>query len=104
MPQRVHRPRGRERRERLLRAALEVIEQRGVHATTHRAVAAAADVPVATTTYYFSSIEELLDAALELYVEDEVERLRRVGERVTETRGPMGDIIRAMAAELADGV
>ena len=72
MPERTHRPRGQRRRETLLRAALEVIAERGIGGTTHRAVAQVADVPVATTTYYFSSLDELVTAAVERTSRDEL--------------------------------
>jgi TetR/AcrR family transcriptional regulator, regulator of biofilm formation and stress response len=68
-------PRGTRRREAILRAALRVIGERGVGATTHRAIAEAAGVPVATTTYYFASLDELLEQALRLFVAEEVARL-----------------------------
>ncbi|WP_282779004.1 MULTISPECIES: TetR family transcriptional regulator [unclassified Nocardia] len=58
------------RRERIARAAIEVIGERGVEGLTHRAVAAAADVPIAGTTYHYKDKEELLTAALELCVAD----------------------------------
>ncbi|MGV9411616.1 TetR/AcrR family transcriptional regulator [Nocardia sp. NPDC003693] len=58
------------RRERIARAAIEVIGERGVEGLTHRAVAAAADVPIAGTTYHYRDKEELLAAALELCVSD----------------------------------
>ncbi len=102
MPDRVHRARGRRRREVLLRAALEVIAERGVGGTTHRAVAQVAEVPVATTTYYFSSLDELLEAALELYVEDEVARVQEVSTAVLEHEGTPQEIIAAVAEHLAN--
>lgn len=103
MPERTLRARGRARREALLRAALEVIGERGIGGTTHRAVAAAAGVPVATTTYYFGSIDELLEAALELYVEDEIARLEAVSAQVVGFAGSADEILVALAAELAGG-
>lgn len=102
MADRVHRARGVRRREQLLRAALEVIGERGVQATTHRAIAEAARVPTATTTYYFRSLDELLEEALRLFVADEVGRLRDAAARVVDVDGGTGDIIRAVAAELRD--
>ncbi len=68
--------RGEERRELILRAALRVIGARGVGGATHRAVAAAAGVPVATTTYYFATLDELLEDALRRFVADEIAALR----------------------------
>jgi DNA-binding transcriptional regulator YbjK len=62
-------------REEILRAALRLIGERGLHAVTHRDVAAAAGVSPGSTTYHFSSLEDLVTAALELFVEDEVARV-----------------------------
>lgn len=98
---RVLRERGRRRREHVLRAALVVISERGVHATTHRAVAEAAEVPVATTTYYFASLDELLEQALLLFVEDELARIETVGAGLQRLSGSADEIIRAVAAELS---
>jgi DNA-binding transcriptional regulator YbjK len=103
MPERTLRARGRLRRQALLHAALDVIGQRGIAGTTHRAVAAAAGVPLATTTYYFASIDELLEAALELFVDEEVGRLETAGARVVELEGTAEEALRAIAAELAGG-
>ena len=61
-----------DRRDRILAAALRVIAARGVDATTHRAVAAEAGVPLASTTYHFSSKAELVRDALERAVERSV--------------------------------
>jgi TetR/AcrR family transcriptional regulator, regulator of biofilm formation and stress response len=47
------------RRERILDAAIEVIAAHGVAGTTHRVIAAAADVSLGSLTYYFSSLEDL---------------------------------------------
>jgi DNA-binding transcriptional regulator YbjK len=51
------------RRQRIIEAALEVISEHGVAATTHRRIAAAAAVPLGSVTYYFTSLEDLLTAA-----------------------------------------
>jgi len=52
-----------ERRERILDAALDVIAEVGVHATTHRRIAAQADVPLGSLTYYFAGLHEILELA-----------------------------------------
>ena len=64
--------RGRDRRLALLRAALELLAEGGVKAVTHRAVAARAGLPLASTTYYFTSIDQLTEEALLLAVEERV--------------------------------
>lgn len=52
-----------------------MIGERGVAGATHRAVAAKAGVPTATTTYYFSTLDELLEDALRLFVGEEIAAL-----------------------------
>ena len=47
------------RKERILDAAVDVIAERGVVGTTHRLIAAAADVPLGSLTYHFDSLEDL---------------------------------------------
>ena len=51
------------RRERLIAVTLEVIEQYGVAGTSTRKVAEIADVSLGSLTYYFESINHLLEAA-----------------------------------------
>lgn len=51
------------RRERIVEAALAVLGEHGVAGTTHRRVAAAADVPLGSTTYHFASLADLRAAA-----------------------------------------
>jgi DNA-binding transcriptional regulator YbjK len=58
-----------DRREVVLEATLRVIASSGVDAATHRAVAAEAGVPLASTTYHFASKSELVRQALELVIE-----------------------------------
>jgi DNA-binding transcriptional regulator YbjK len=73
------RPRGAsdpDRRERIARAAITVVGERGVEGLTHRAVAASADVPLGSTTYHFTSRDDLLEVALDTAAHDNVQRLR----------------------------
>ncbi len=56
------------RREALLAAAVEVVGTQGLAGTTHRSVTEAAGVPLATASYYFSSIGELVAEALQAFV------------------------------------
>lgn len=60
--------RSRQRRDELLAAAIELFAEGGARAITHRAVAARAGLPSATTTYYFESIDELIREALGAHV------------------------------------
>jgi DNA-binding transcriptional regulator YbjK len=60
--------RSRLRRDELLAAAIELFAEGGARAVTHRAVAARAGLPSATTTYYFESIDQLIREALGAHV------------------------------------
>nr|WP_238350847.1 TetR family transcriptional regulator [Kribbella shirazensis] len=54
----------------MLAATLTVIERDGVAGVSHRAVAAEADVSVASITYHFPTLDDLLVAALRSAAED----------------------------------
>ena len=73
------------RRDRLVDTTLAVIAERGVSAASHRAIAAAADVPLGSLTYHFSSLDELLAAAFTRHVDVVAERfderMRTAGDR-----------------------
>lgn len=64
------------RRDRIARAAIDVIAEHGVEALTHRKVAAAAEVPLGSTTYHFGSLDDLVAAALKKAAERSVAELR----------------------------
>lgn len=64
-----------DRRQRLTRAAAEVLKRDGFLALNHRAVAAQADVPLGSITYHFEDLDGLLAAALEWISDGEVEVL-----------------------------
>lgn len=53
------------RRAMIIDAARELIAKQGMHATTIRDIAAAADVAVGTVTYHFSGIAEVLAGVLQ---------------------------------------
>ncbi|MFC4003209.1 TetR/AcrR family transcriptional regulator [Prauserella oleivorans] len=65
-----------DRRERIARAAIRVVAERGVDKLTHRAVAAEAGVPLGSTTYYFANLDDLLACALRYAAEADVDHLR----------------------------
>jgi DNA-binding transcriptional regulator YbjK len=73
----ARRPRGTTRRRLILDATLALAGRGGAGAVTHRAVAAEAGVPLAATTYYFSSRDELLAQALEHAATEDLEQLAR---------------------------
>lgn len=58
-------PKGERRRQALVAAAAQLLVEGGFDAVRHRAVAERAGLPLASTTYYFSSLEDLITAAVE---------------------------------------
>ncbi|ANW62806.1 TetR family transcriptional regulator [Mycobacterium sp. djl-10] len=57
-------PKGERRRYALVRAAAELLCEGGFEAVRHRAVASRAGLPLASTTYYFASLDDLIVAAV----------------------------------------
>lgn len=60
----VHRASAQRRRASLLEAAADLSAEVGAGSVTHRAIAARADVPLSTTSYFFESIGEIMTEAL----------------------------------------
>jgi TetR/AcrR family transcriptional regulator, regulator of biofilm formation and stress response len=79
--------RSRRRREALLRAAIELLGETGVKSVTHRAVAERAGLPLASTTYYFRSVHELIEEALKLHVAERVAELQGLAEAALSATG-----------------
>jgi len=65
-------PKGERRRQALAAAAAELLIEGGFDAVRHRAVAERAGLPLASTTYYFDSIDELVTAAVEHHARAEL--------------------------------
>jgi DNA-binding transcriptional regulator YbjK len=93
--------RGEERRAAIVAATLALVEAEGVEGVTHRRIADAAGVPLAATTYYFSSKDHLLQAAMELHVERETATLRSLGEAVASQRLSVEEGVDAVIAWIA---
>lgn len=70
--------RGAQRRTALIKAAAELLLDHGLAALSHRAVAAHAALPLASTTYYFASADELQDEALHYIAQGWVARASEV--------------------------
>ncbi|MCG7608228.1 MULTISPECIES: TetR/AcrR family transcriptional regulator [Mycobacterium] len=68
-------PKGERRRYALVRAAAELLCEGGFDAVRHRAVARRAGLPLASTTYYFSSLDDLIAKAVEYIGTREAEHL-----------------------------
>lgn len=93
MPHRPETPprrqqRGRERLDAIVEATLAIVQVEGMEGVTHRRVADAAGVPLAATTYYFGSKEELMQAAMGRLIAREAEIFRQLADAVT-TGGSM---------------
>ncbi|WP_301546852.1 TetR/AcrR family transcriptional regulator [Gordonia sp. X0973] len=91
-------PKGLARRQLLAEAAGALLMAHGHEAVRHRAVAERAGLPLASTTYYFNSLDELLAAAVEYTCEvDAREMDDRCAALSEQSRGA-----RATAAALAE--
>jgi TetR/AcrR family transcriptional regulator, regulator of biofilm formation and stress response len=97
------RPRGAARREALLEAVLQIVAEVGADAVTHRRVAEVAELPLASTTYWFSSKEHLLTAALELAAERDISRLTAFAEQRSHD-DPIEAIVSLVLDPVEDGL
>lgn len=68
-------PKGERRRGALVSAAADLLCEGGIDAVRHRAVARRAGLPLASTTYYFSSLDDLIAKAVEYVGAREAEQL-----------------------------
>jgi DNA-binding transcriptional regulator YbjK len=93
-PPRVPRRTDPGRRDRIVEACLDVVADVGVVGTTHRRVAAAADVPLGSMTYHFSGMDELLHEAFTLFAD-------RVAEQMLRRMSSAGTAVEARAAVVA---
>ncbi|WP_019853901.1 TetR/AcrR family transcriptional regulator [Actinopolyspora mortivallis] len=65
-----------DRPSRIVRAAITLIAEGGIEALTHRRVAEATGVPLGSTTYYFTGIDHLVEAAMKEVARHSVSQLR----------------------------
>ena len=104
VPPRAHRASAQRRRAALLDAAAALAAEVGAGAVTHRAVAARAGVPLSTTSYFFTSIDELVTEALRRGTQNRVtdfDSAERVW--VLNEGGPIGASVEAVADEMLAG-
>jgi DNA-binding transcriptional regulator YbjK len=81
----------------LLDAVVRVVAEVGADAVTHRRVAEVAGLPLASTTYWFQSKEEMLTAALERAADRDIERLAAfLGETPALSPDPLGLAVGAL--------
>ena len=99
------RPRGAARREALLEAVLKIVAEVGADAVTHRRVAEVADLPLASTTYWFESKEQLLTAALELAAQRDIARLQEfIAEPLDDSADPLELAVAAILEPLDESL
>jgi DNA-binding transcriptional regulator YbjK len=67
---------GERRRQALVGAAAELLRTGGFDAVRHRSVAEKAGLPLASTTYYFASLDDLVTAATERTCQEELAEVR----------------------------
>jgi DNA-binding transcriptional regulator YbjK len=79
-------PKGERRRTALVSAAADLLREGGFDAVRHRAVARRAGLPLASTTYYFSSLDDLVINAVEFTGAQEAAQLRSRLERLSRRR------------------
>ncbi|MCW4351708.1 TetR family transcriptional regulator [Hoyosella sp. YIM 151337] len=82
-----------DRPDRIVEAAITVVAEQGITALTHRRVAAAAGVPLGSTTYHFATLDDLLRAALAKAADRSVAELRAWEESLA----PGADLAAALA-------
>lgn len=81
-------PKGERRRAALVEAGAQLLVERGFNAVRHRGVAERAGLPLASTTYYFSSLDDLVTAVVEHQARGELARgQKRLEELATRQRG-----------------
>lgn len=66
-------------RDRILRAVLDLVAERGIGALSHRQIAARAGVSLGTLSYHFPDRPALLRESLRLFASEEVARIETVG-------------------------
>jgi DNA-binding transcriptional regulator YbjK len=86
-------PKGERRRQALVEAASTLLVEGGFDAVRHRAVAERAGLPLASTTYYFDSLDELIATAVEHHSRAELERGRELLEALPAERRDLDSII-----------
>lgn len=103
MVTKAQRPRGQARREALLEAVLSIVATTGADAVTHRKVAEVAGLPLASTTYWFSSKEDLLAAALEFAAERDIAELSEREQELADAADPIQALAELIFGSLMAG-
>ncbi|OEU88436.1 TetR family transcriptional regulator [Streptomyces abyssalis] len=98
-----------ERRERIIDAAIRIVELKGIGGLSHRSVAAEAGVPLGSTTYHFAGLDDLLVAALERVCSGPSSGMKDWAEALSGTDArpgggpPLADVLTRLLEEYARG-
>ncbi len=93
---------GERRRAALVAAAADLLRTGGFDAVRHRAVAERAGLPLASTTYYFASLPELVVAAMERSGRDDLAGVRAELDALPPDAGGAGRDSRAVVELVLD--
>ncbi|MCC7372956.1 MAG: TetR family transcriptional regulator [Chloroflexi bacterium] len=94
-------PRGAARRQQLVDAATAILAASGFDAVSHRAVATAAGLPLAATTYYFATLDDLRAAALSQLGRAYVDGARRIAARMRPAQRTAEEVATLLVALVA---
>lgn len=100
MTARQHRPSAAARREKLLQATVEVAAKVGISGVTHRAVTEQAGLPLATVSYFFDSIDALIEEALRARNRADARERIALADALADAHTTPDGIARAFAADL----
>ena len=93
------RVRGGRRRAEIIDACLRVVKRDGASGVTHRTVAREAGVTSSLTTYYFTTLDDLLVAALSEITEAYATTLRGIASRGADSLNELAQVIVATGTE-----
>ncbi len=89
-----------QRREQLIRAAMQVMEQEGAWSLTTRAVAERAGVPLGAVHYAFGSKDELVAAVFANDIDSAMQLVHRAGQHPGTAQEALGQALRECAVSL----
>lgn len=92
----------RQRRQRIIDATLEVITEHGMSGLSHRRVAKAAGVPLSATSYYFGTLDDLVEAAFTASIDRDRALMRARLEQVPLAENPIAAIAGIVRDQIAD--
>lgn len=85
----------------MLLAAVEVAAESGIAGVTHRAVTERAGVPLATVSYFFSSIDELAEEALRVFAAEDAQANITVAEGLSAVESTPDEVLSVFSAVAA---